>query len=147
MKDLGQKLYNEKRYDFASVFINQIMFKPNGHEVLLACKVIHDDAFYHATLCMGLRHFNDLLLASHDGELRREISSLMGEALSMDDQKKADATFQIDITKIFERPLRIQRCTYKTVLVSLCHPELNDSNDAAYVFMVRQLQFARQQRA
>jgi hypothetical protein len=147
MKDLGQRLYNEKHFDFSSVFINQILFKTEGHEVLLVCKVIHDEVFYHATLCMGLRHFNDLLMASHDGELRREISSLMGEALSMEDQRKAQTTFQIDITKIFERPLRIQKCTYKTRLITLSLPELNNTDEEAYVFMVRQLQFAKQQRA
>jgi hypothetical protein len=146
MKDLGQKLYNEKRYDFGSVYINQLMFKVESNEVLLVCKVIHDQTFHHATLCISFRHFNDLLLASHDGELRREISALIGEALSMDDQRKSQSTFQIDITKIFERPLRVRRCTYKTVLVSLQLPELNDSTDAAYVFMVRQLQFAKQLR-
>lgn len=141
MKDLGQKLYNERRYDFSRVYIQQILFKCTGQEVLLNCKIIFNQVNYTGTLCLTFPQFNDLLMRSNDRELKLEIPSLIGEALSMPDQNKFETSFQINLMKIFGRPLRIRGCTYHTSLVVLPIEELAENPDNAYVFLVKKMTF------
>ncbi len=143
MKDLGQKLYTERSYNFSRVVVQHLMFKCTGDEVLLNCKVIYNESRYTATICVSFSQLNDLLRASPDAELRREISALVGEALSMKDQNKMETSFQINLMKIFERPLRVRGCTYHTKLVVLPLEELVADPDQAYVFVVRKMTFQK----
>lgn len=143
MKDLGQKLYSERSYNFSRVVVQHLMFKCTGDEVLLNCKVIYNESRYAATICVSFSQLNDLLRASPDAELRREISALVGEALSMKDQNKMETSFQINLMKIFERPLRVRGCTYHTKLVVLPLEELVADPDQAYVFVVRKMTFQK----
>lgn len=141
MKDLGQKLYNEHRYDFSRVYIRQLMFKSTGDEILLQCKVIFNESSYEAMLCVSYSQFNHLLMASEDAEFKSDISALIGEALTMDDQKKLQSSFQINLMKVFGRPMRIRGCTYHTSLVVLPMEELAENPDQAYVFLVHRMTF------
>lgn len=143
MKDLGQKLYNERRYDFSRVYIRQLMFKSTGDEILLQCKVIFNEASYEATMCVSYNQFNNLLMASGDAEFKSDISALIGEALTMDDHKKLQSSFQINLMKVFGRPMRIRGCTYHTSLVVLPMEELAENPDQAYVFLVSRMTFQR----
>ncbi len=143
MKDLGQKLYSDRSYNFSRVFVQHLMFKCSGDEVLLHCKVIFNESSYTATLCVSYRQLNELLLANHDAELRREVSALVGEALSMRDLKKMQTSFQINLMKVFERPLRVRGCTYHTKLVMLPLEELVAEPECAYVFVVRRMTFQK----
>lgn len=141
MKDLGQKLYNERRYDFTRVYIRQLMFKSTGDEILLQCKVIFNETSYEATLCVSYSQFNNLLMATGDAEFKCDISALIGEALTMDDHKKLQSSFQINLMKVFGRPMRVRSCTYHTGLVVLPMEELAENPDQAYVFLVHRVTF------
>lgn len=143
MTDLGQQLYNERRYDFSSVFVRHLMFRSDGDEVLFNCKVLFNGRSYSATMCATFDQFNTLLMQSGDREFRREVSALMGEAMTMEDHKKLQTSFQINLLKIFGRPLRVRGCTYQTNLVVLPLEELAEQPEKAYVFVVRSLKFQR----
>ena len=143
MKDLGQKLYNERRYDFSRVYIRHLMFKSTGDEILLHSKVIFNESAYTATLCVTFRQFNDLLMSSADTEFKSEVSALIGEALTMEDQNKLQTSFQINLMKVFGRPLRVRRCVYHTSLMVLPLEELAEKPDKAYVFLVKRMTFQR----
>lgn len=141
MKDLGQQLYNQHRFNFSRVFIRQIMFKCTGDEILLNCKVIFNEEGYNATLCVTYAQFNDLLMQNADSELKFEIPVLLGEALSMPDQKKFETSFQINLMKVFGRAMYVRGCRYHTDLISLPMEELVEKPDEAFVFLVRRMTF------
>lgn len=141
MKDLGKMLYNQRRYDFTRVSVRHLMFKCTGDDVLMYSKVLFNGAAYEATLCVSFTQFNELLMASADAEMKKEIAALIGEALSMRDQNKLQTTFQINLIKIFERPLQVRGCTYHTNLVKLPLEELVAEPECAYVFVVRKMTF------
>jgi len=143
MKDLGQKLYNDRRYDFTRVYIRHLMFKSTGDEILLHSKVIFNESAYTATLCVSYQQFNDILMSSADAEFKREVSALMGEAITMEDQNKLQTSFQINLMKIFGRPLRVRRCVYHTSLMMLPLEELVEKPEKAYVFLVKRMSFQR----
>lgn len=141
MKDLGQQLYNQHRFDFSRVFIRQIMFKCTGDEILLNCKVIYNEQSYSATLCVTYSQFNDLLMQNTDAEFKIEIPVLLGEALSMPDQKKFETSFQINLMKVFGRAMYVRGCRYRTDLMKLPIEELVEKPEEAFVFLVHSMTF------
>ncbi len=141
MKDLGQLLYNQRRYDFSRVEVLKLLFKCTGDDVLLVSKVRYNDITYEATLCVTFGQLNDLLTASGNQKMNTEVAALIGEALSMKDQLKLQTTFQINLMTVFDTPLQVQDCTYHTHLVKLPLEELATEPDVAYVFLVSRMTF------
>jgi hypothetical protein len=149
MKDLGCYLYRENpqfrfkvlEYALSRVFIRQIIFQPVGEYLMLNCRIIFSGELFDAVLSISYEQFNDILQQCEDNEFRTGIAALLGEALSITDERKLQTTFQINLMKIFDRPLRLRGCTYYTRLKRLKLEDLADPQDDAFVFMVKRLDF------
>lgn len=149
MKDLGSYLYREdpqfrfkvNEYALSRVFIRQIIFQPVGEHLMLNCRIIFSDELFDAVLSLSYDQFNNILQQCGDNEFRTGIAALLGEALSITDERKLQTTFQINLMKVFDRPLRLRGCTYYTCLKRLKLEDLADPQEDAYVFIVKRLNF------